>query len=114
VEGGMQNIPTIVEDLPIVAMHSDMGLRNTILSPTNRTDINAVIDWGFTASAPYASLHKMIEMLFRKPAMNGFGTEYEHADELRDAFWNAIPDWKKRNGSEATRVFWSGFDLGCL
>jgi aminoglycoside phosphotransferase (APT) family kinase protein len=93
-------------------MHSDLGLHNIILSPTIPTDINAVIDWEFAASAPYASLHRMIEMLFRKPAFNGFGTEYEHADELRNAFWNAIPDWKKWNESEATHVFLEWFRFG--
>jgi hypothetical protein len=30
VDSGMHNIPTIVEDIPIVAMHSDMGPRNII------------------------------------------------------------------------------------
>jgi hypothetical protein len=36
----------------------------------------AIIDWEFVASAPYASLHRVIEMLFRKSASNGFGAEY--------------------------------------
>jgi hypothetical protein len=70
VEGGMHKIPIVMEDVPIVAMHSDMGLHNIILSPIIPTDIKAVIDWEFVASAPYASLHRMIEMLFRKPALN--------------------------------------------
>jgi hypothetical protein len=112
VEGGMPNIPQIVENVPIVAMHSDMGLHNIILSSTTPTDIKAVIDWEFTASAPYASLHRVIEMLFRKPALNGFGAEYEQADELRNAFWNAVPDWKTWNESEATRVFLEWFRFG--
>lgn len=112
VEGGMHNIPAIVEDVPVVAIHSDMGPHNVILSPTTRTDIMAIIDWEFVASAPYASLHRVIEMLFRKPASNGFGAEYEHADELRDAFWGAIPKWKKWNESEATRVFLEWFRFG--
>ena len=114
VEDGMHNIPTIVENVPIVAMHSDLGPHNVILSPTTLIDIVAIIDWEFVASAPYASLHRLIEMLFRKPASNGFGAEYEHSDELRDAFWGAIPNWKKWNESEATRVFLDGFGLGCL
>jgi hypothetical protein len=112
VEGGMHNIPIIVEDVPIVAMHSDMGPHNVILSPTTPTDIMAIIDWEFVASAPYASLHQVIEMLFREPASNGFGAEYAHADELRNTFWGAIPEWKKWNESEATRVFLEWFRFG--
>ncbi|KUJ14302.1 uncharacterized protein LY89DRAFT_686780 [Mollisia scopiformis] len=112
VEGGMHNIPMIVEDVPIVAMHSDMGPHNVILSPTTPTDIMAIIDWEFVASAPYASLHQVIEMLFREPASNGFGAEYAHADELRNTFWGAIPEWKKWNESEATRVFLEWFRFG--
>ncbi|PQE28762.1 kinase-like domain protein [Rutstroemia sp. NJR-2017a WRK4] len=113
VEGGMHNIPAIVEDIPVVAVHSDMGPHNVILSPTTPTDINAIIDWEFVASAPYASLHRIIEMLFRESAPNGFGAEYAHADELRDAFWGAIPEWRTWNESEATRVFleWFRFAL---
>jgi aminoglycoside phosphotransferase (APT) family kinase protein len=108
----MHNIPAIVEDIPVVAVHSDMGPHNVILSPTTPTDIKAIIDWEFVASAPYASLHRIIEMLFRESAPNGFGAEYAHADELRDAFWGAIPEWRTWNGSEATRVFLEWFRFG--
>jgi hypothetical protein len=112
VEGGMHNIPTVVEDVPVVAMHSDMGPHNVILSPTTPTDIMAIIDWEFVASAPYASLYRVIEMLFREPASNGFGAEYAHASELRDAFWSAIPEWKKWNENEAPSVFLEWFRFG--
>lgn len=100
----MHYIPVVVEEIPVVAVHADMGPHNVILSPTTTTDIKAIIDWEFVASAPYASLHRVIEMLFRKSSPNGFGTEYAYADELRDAFWGAIPEWRTRNASEATRV----------
>jgi len=52
-------------------------------------------------------------MLFREPASNRFGAEYAHAGELRDAFWSAIPEWKKWNENEATKVFleWFRFAL---
>jgi hypothetical protein len=112
VEGGMHNIPTIVEDVPVVPMHSDMSPHNVILSPTTPTDIVAIIDWEFVASAPYASLYRVIEMLFREPASNGFGAEYAHASELRDAFWSTIPEWKKWNENEATSVFLEWFRFG--
>lgn len=112
VQGSMHNIPAIVEHVPVVAIHSDMGPHNVILSPTTPTDIMAIIDWEFVASAPFASLHRIIEMLFRKPASNKFGPEHEHADKLRDAFWGAIPEWKKWNESDATKVFLEWFRFG--
>lgn len=108
----MHYIPAIVEEIPVVAVHAEMEHHNVILSPTTITDIKAIIDWDFFASAPYASLHRVIEMLFRKPAPNGFGAEYAYADELRGAFWGAIPVWRTWNASEATRVFLEWFRFG--
>ena len=108
----MHNIPIIIEDVSVVAMRSDMGPHNVILLPTTPTDIIAIIDWEFVASAPYASLHQVIDMLFREPASNGFGAEYAHANELRDAFWSAIPEWKKWHESEATKAFLKWFRFG--
>jgi hypothetical protein len=51
-------------------------------------------------------------MLFRESAPNGFVAEDAHADELRDAFWGAIPEWRTWNGSEATRAFLEWFRFG--
>jgi hypothetical protein len=112
VDNRLHNIPAIVEDIPIVAMHADMGPHNVIASSQRYTEIRTVIDWEFVASAPYASLHRIIEMLFRKPAPNEFGPEYDCADELREAFWGAIPDWMRWNQSEATREFLEWFRFG--
>ena len=112
VDTRMHNIPAIVEDIPLVAMHADMGLHNVIVSSQTYTEIRAVIDWEFAASAPYASLYRIIEMLFRKPASNGFGPEYDRADKLRDAFWGAIPDWKQCNRSKSTQIFLEWFRFG--
>jgi hypothetical protein len=47
----------------------------------------------------------LIEKYFRRLAPNGFGAEYPSADELRNAFWDAIPRWRTWNESEATKVF---------
>ncbi|KAI0838584.1 hypothetical protein F5Y06DRAFT_268457 [Hypoxylon sp. FL0890] len=112
IDNCMHNIPSIVEDIPIVAMHADMGLHNVIVSSQIYTEIRAIIDWEFLSSAPYASLHRIIEMFFRKPAPNGFGPEYDRADELREAFWSTIPDWKRWNQSEATQTFLEWFRFG--
>lgn len=45
VENHTHNISAAVEDVPIDAMHSDMGLRNTIVCSHTLVDIEAVIDW---------------------------------------------------------------------
>ena len=108
----LHQIPTVVENVPIVALHSDLGLHNVMVSSDTCTDVRAIIDWEFLACAPYATSHPMIERLFRKPALNMFGPEYERADELREAFWGAIPDWQRRNQSEATQVFMEWFLFG--
>ncbi len=106
------SIPSIVEDIPVVVIHADMGPHNVIVSEQTPTEIRAIIDWEFVSSAPYASLHRIIEMFFRRSAPNGFGTEYDGAAELRAAFWGAIPDWERWNQSEATRVFLQWFRFG--
>ncbi|KAL7935535.1 hypothetical protein V8C35DRAFT_299722 [Trichoderma chlorosporum] len=108
----LQQIPAVVEKVPIVAMNADMGLHNVIVSSERRTDIRAIIDWEFLATAPYASLYQIIEMLFRESAPNGFGPEYECAEELREAFWGAIPKWKQWNESEATQTFLEWYKFG--
>jgi len=82
----LHNIPTIVEDIPIVAIHVDLGPHNVIVSSQKHTEIQAVIDWEFVPSAPYASLRRIIEMLFLKPPPNRFGSEYDHAGKLWEAF----------------------------
>ena len=109
----MANIPAVVEQIPVVLLHSDMGLHNIIVSHSNPSDIVAIIDWEFCASSPYACIDPVIEPLFRTPAGNNFGTEYPRADDLRSAFWEAIPSWQQCNKSEATTVFreWYRFAL---
>lgn len=106
------DIPAVVEEIPIVAIHADMGLHNVILSSQTSTEIRAIIDWEFVASTPYASLYRIIEMLFRQSADNQFGPEFDHANELREAFWNTIPYWKQQNDSEATQTFLRWFRFG--
>lgn len=112
IETRMNEIPAIVEDVPIVAIHADMGLHNVIVSAETPSEIRAVIDWELVASAPFASLYRLIETLFRRSAPNGFGQEYERADELREVFWGAIPEWKTWHESEAVQVFLKWFRFG--
>jgi hypothetical protein len=111
-KNGMQNIPNIVEEIPIVVTHSDMGLHNIILSETNPTEVKAIIDWEFYASVPYAvSFYPIIEGFFCKPAPNCFGLKYPRADELRNTFWETIPEWQAWNQSDTTTVFLEWFQF---
>ena len=104
--------PAVVEDIPIVAIHADMGLHNIILSSQTPTEIRGTIDWQFVASAPYASLHRIIEMPFREPAPNQLGPEFDRANAHREAFWDAVPYWKQWNHSVAAQTFWEWFRFG--
>ena len=109
VENRLDQIPETVEQCPIVALHIDMGLHNVILSADDHTQINAIIDWELCASAPFLAVHTCLEMLFRKGASNGFGAEYPHADQLREAFWGTIPKWKAYWESQGARDFMEWF-----
>ncbi|PTD12893.1 hypothetical protein FCULG_00002891 [Fusarium culmorum] len=113
VSNSLHNIPHIVEQTPVVLTHSDMGPHNIVVSSENNSDIKAIIDWEFIASAPFGSLHHILEMFFRKDAPSGFGQEYDRSDELRQAFWDVIPKWKLVYESEPTQVFleWMKFGL---
>jgi hypothetical protein len=112
VKAGMPNVPTVVEQIPVVFLHSDMGLNNIVVSSSDPTSIEAIIDWEFCTNGPYCSLHSAIENLFRESSMNGFGKEYPNAGELREAFWGAIPRWKEWNESEAGQTFLEWFRFG--
>ena len=113
VDTRLQNsLPTSVENVPIVFMHSDMGLHNVIVSDELQPEIKSIVDWEFVASAPFPSLYRIIEGLFRQPATNGFGPEYEHASELRQTFWETIPTWKRRMESDSAQDFLEWFRLG--
>jgi len=118
VEAGMHNIPEIVESIPVVAQHCDLGPHNVILEATDAdspmvSDIAAIVDWEFVASTPFMSCTRSIEMLFREFAQNDFGPEFPQAEELRQAFWEAIPKWKAWSEHEATVVYleWYRFAL---
>ncbi|KAL6919058.1 hypothetical protein FSST1_003084 [Fusarium sambucinum] len=114
VSNSLHNIPHIVEQIPVVLSHSDMGPHNIIVSSEDNTDIKAIIDWEFVTSAPVASSHHILEMFFRQNTPNGFGQEYPRSDELRQAFWDAIPKWKLVYESETTQVFLEWMKFGVL
>jgi hypothetical protein len=110
VNTGMHNVPAIVEQIPIVPLHLDMALHNILVSIANPTRLEAIIDWEFCASAPYASMHRVMETFFRVPERRGFGPEIHGAQELRQAQF--------RSGKHGTKVrrrecSLSGIDLDC-
>ncbi|KAM3485677.1 hypothetical protein MY8738_001207 [Beauveria namnaoensis] len=109
VDNRLDRIPQTVEECPITALHVDMGLHNVLVAEDNHTEIKAIIDWELCASAPFLAAHPCIEVLFRMGAPNGFGAEYPHADQLRSAFWDAIPEWKARWESQAVKDFMEWF-----
>jgi hypothetical protein len=110
----MNMIPAIVEDDPVVAIHSDMGPHNIIVSSQTQINIQSFIDWELVASAPFMSPYRIIEMFSRPPAVNGFGPEYDRAVELRMAFLEAIPQWKSLFEAESTKIFLEWFIFGLL
>lgn len=109
VDSRLDQIPKTVDHCPIVAIHVDMGLHNLLVSTDDYTAIKAIIDWEFCASAPFLAAYECIDMLFRMGAPNGFGVEYPQADELREAFWNAIPKWKAQMESQGAKDFMEWF-----
>ena len=82
----LHQIPEVVDECPVVAIHVDMGLHNVLVSTSDHTVITGIIDWEFCASAPFLAAYECIDMLFREGAPNGFGPEYPQAEELRRTF----------------------------
>jgi hypothetical protein len=113
VNSHLDQIPETVEICPIVAIHADMGLHNVIVSADDHTEIMAIIDWEFCASAPFLAAYQCIDRLFRKAAPNGYGPEFPQADELRAAFWEIIPRWKTQMEKQGAKDFleWFRFAL---
>jgi len=114
VESGMPNIPSIVEQVPVVLAHSDMGIHNVIVSAKDPTEIRAIIDWEFVATYPFVWLEHLFENLFRPSSVNGKGPEYPGAAELRKAFWQSMPKWNALKDSEAAQVFREWYRFGML
>ncbi|KAL4785403.1 hypothetical protein BJX76DRAFT_181938 [Aspergillus varians] len=53
-----------------------------------------------------------LQQVRRRRLSTGFGSEDDGANELREAFWGAIPKWKQWNVSEATQIFLEWFRFG--
>ncbi|KAK7413686.1 hypothetical protein QQX98_007468 [Neonectria punicea] len=114
VEKKLYTIPSVVDQVPIVLQHTDMGLHNMILSDDDPAKLRAVIDWEFTYLAPFpTALPRLIEPLFRRDAdVSTIQDPWDGADTLSDAFWWAIPDWKQRMETRAAQLFLSWYEFG--
>lgn len=109
----LDRMPQSVEECPVVFVHVDMGLHNVLVSADDHTNIKAIIDWEFCASAPFLAAYEVLDMLFRPGSPSGFGPEFMQADELRKAFWDTIPRWKSQWESRGVQDFieWFRFTL---
>ncbi|CAG9946355.1 unnamed protein product [Clonostachys rosea f. rosea IK726] len=108
----LHKISPIVEDVPIVVLHSNMGPHNIIVSSDEPTTFKAIIGWTCVASEPFLAVNRTVEAYFREPALNGFGPEYDRANELREAFWGTIPYWRRWGETDASHMFREWFRFG--
>lgn len=111
VEDGL-DIPSEVEEVPIVLSHEDMKLPNMILSSSEPRKLEAVLDWEWVYCLPFAvAVPMFIEPLFWEDP-KGNQKVGEHTLELREAFWDEIPEWKIQIDSKATRIFLEWYEFG--
>lgn len=106
------NIPPVVEDVPCVVSHADLGLHNIILSPNASRDLESVIDWELVYCLPFAAfVPKFIEPLFWKD-YEGKQQFFDGSEKLRDAFWGEIPKWRDQLSSDSAKTFLVWYEFG--
>ncbi|KAJ2896235.1 hypothetical protein MKZ38_005729 [Zalerion maritima] len=105
-------LPPEVDSIPVVLMHTDMGLHNIIVSPDYPFEFRAVIDWEFTSCLPFlCAVPDLIEPLFREQE-GAEGPLWEGGEELCSAFWDEIPDWKALKMTTEGRTFLEWYEFG--
>ncbi|KAF4992910.1 hypothetical protein FGRMN_6853 [Fusarium graminum] len=101
-------LPAQVDQIPIVLAHADLGLHNIIVAPEKPWEFKAVIDWEFTSYQPFlTAIPELIDPLFRPD-----GSSPGDQAELREAFWDEIPQWAARKNSAEGRAFLSWYEFG--
>ncbi|KAL8878194.1 MAG: hypothetical protein Q9198_003948 [Flavoplaca austrocitrina] len=95
VDQHLDDIPLVVEDIPVVAMHTDMGLHNIIVSSETSTESRAS-----SICLPSFNDREAIP----PSADDLFGPELDRADELPNAFSEEILYWKQQNESTASKL----------
>ncbi|KAF7561811.1 hypothetical protein G7046_g2354 [Stylonectria norvegica] len=112
VQEKLANSPHEVEEVPIVITHSDMSLHNMIFSFAAPTKLEAIIDWEFVHSMPFAVLiPTSIDPLFVVGDDSVSGGSFVDED-LRNAFWAAIPEWRGLTDLTATKIFLEYYQFG--
>jgi Ser/Thr protein kinase RdoA (MazF antagonist) len=85
-------LPKGLDEIPVVLMHTDLGLHNVLLSLNPPFDLAAVIDWEFTSCLPFlCAVPRLIDPMLREGLKGGEKAILEAVQLLREAFWNEIP-----------------------
>lgn len=116
-------IPRIVDDVPVVLVHADMGPHNLILAESDPTAVQAVIDWELVGSAPVATQFALLETVFPPAGAEPLGstvrrrgrTERRRARCAAPGVLGRDSGMEGRVGGGTRRAgFWSGSSLGCI
>lgn len=98
VESSFDHIPEEVEDVKLALVHTDLGLHNMIFSESPTPTLKGVIDWEFVDYAPpLIAVPTLIEPTFQLCP--------SERDELRQAFWDEIPQWKQTVALKSSQTF---------
>ena len=97
-------IPEIVNDIPNVVTHLELGPHNIIVDKEESFEIKAIIGWEAVASVPFGASNWQIEKWFFK--------NQAVAWDLRKAFWDTVPKKRSRlQESQAMKLYleWCSF-----
>ncbi|KAJ5832424.1 hypothetical protein N7474_000735 [Penicillium riverlandense] len=104
-ESSLNHIPVEIENVKLSLVHTDLGLHNMIFSESRIPKLKGVIDWEFVDHAPpLIAIPTLIE-----PTFEFFPSE---SDELRQAFWDEIPQWKEAMASKGSKTLLDLYSFG--
>lgn len=105
VESSLNHIPVEVENIKLALVHTDLGPHNMIFSESPTPTLKGVIDWEFVDHAPpLIAIPTLIEPTFE--------LSKSESGELRQAFWDEIPMWKKAVATKGSRIFLDLYSFG--
>ncbi|KAJ5319315.1 hypothetical protein MYU51_013449 [Penicillium brevicompactum] len=104
-ETTLNHIPFEVENVQLALVHTDLGLHNMIFSESPTPILKGAIDWEFV---DYAPLLIVVPTLV-EPTFELFASE---SGDLRQAFWDEIPLWKRGFASKGSRIFLDFYSFG--
>lgn len=98
------------EDVKLSLVHRGLGLHNIIFSESLTPTLKGMINWEFVGHAPaLITIPALIEPTFELAKSESWATA---ADELREAFWDEIPQWKHSVGSKGSQIFLDLYSFG--